>query len=57
MRSKEDAMDYRYFPTGPAAAGDRREWVETIARDMPELPGPCASGSCAITAAGVRRSY
>jgi len=40
MRSKEDAMDYRYFPDPdllPLAID--REWVETIARDMPELPG------------------
>jgi len=40
MRSKEDAMDYRYFPDPdllPLAIG--REWIEEIARGMPELPG------------------
>jgi aspartyl-tRNA(Asn)/glutamyl-tRNA(Gln) amidotransferase subunit B len=40
MRSKEDAMDYRYFPDPdllPLAID--REWIDAIARDMPELPG------------------
>jgi aspartyl-tRNA(Asn)/glutamyl-tRNA(Gln) amidotransferase subunit B len=40
MRSKEDAMDYRYFPDPdllPLAI--EREWIEEIARGMPELPG------------------
>jgi aspartyl-tRNA(Asn)/glutamyl-tRNA(Gln) amidotransferase subunit B len=40
MRSKEDAMDYRYFPDPdllPLAIS--REWIEEIARRMPELPG------------------
>jgi aspartyl-tRNA(Asn)/glutamyl-tRNA(Gln) amidotransferase subunit B len=40
MRSKEDAMDYRYFPDPdllPLAID--REWIEAIARGMPELPG------------------
>jgi len=40
MRSKEDAMDYRYFPDPdllPLAID--REWVDAIAREMPELPG------------------
>jgi aspartyl-tRNA(Asn)/glutamyl-tRNA(Gln) amidotransferase subunit B len=40
MRSKEDAMDYRYFPDPdllPLAID--RAWVEAIARGMPELPG------------------
>jgi aspartyl-tRNA(Asn)/glutamyl-tRNA(Gln) amidotransferase subunit B len=39
MRSKEDAMDYRYFPDPdllPLAID--REWIDTIAREMPELP-------------------
>jgi len=39
MRSKEDAMDYRYFPDPdllPLAIA--REWVETIRRELPELP-------------------
>ena len=39
MRSKEDAMDYRYFPDPdllPLAIS--REWVEQIRRDLPELP-------------------
>ena len=40
MRSKEDAMDYRYFPDPdllPLAID--RAWVDAIAREMPELPG------------------
>ena len=39
MRSKEEAHDYRYFPEPdlpPLIIG--REWVESIARSMPELP-------------------
>ncbi len=39
MRSKEDAMDYRYFPDPdllPLAID--KEWIEAIAREMPELP-------------------
>ena len=40
MRSKEDAMDYRYFPDPdllPLAID--RDWIDAIAREMPELPG------------------
>ncbi len=40
MRSKEDAMDYRYFPDPdllPLAIS--REWVEEVRRALPELPG------------------
>jgi aspartyl-tRNA(Asn)/glutamyl-tRNA(Gln) amidotransferase subunit B len=40
MRSKEDAMDYRYFPDPdllPLAI--EREWIDAVARAMPELPG------------------
>jgi aspartyl-tRNA(Asn)/glutamyl-tRNA(Gln) amidotransferase subunit B len=40
MRSKEDAMDYRYFPDPdllPLAID--REWIEEVGRGMPELPG------------------
>jgi len=39
MRSKEDAMDYRYFPDPdllPLAID--KSWIEAIAREMPELP-------------------
>ncbi len=39
MRSKEDAMDYRYFPDPdllPLAIS--KEWIDAVARDMPELP-------------------
>ncbi len=39
MRSKEDAMDYRYFPDPdllPLAVS--REWVEQVRRGLPELP-------------------
>jgi len=44
MRSKEDAMDYRYFPDPdllPLAID--REWIDAIAREMPELPGAMRS--------------
>jgi aspartyl-tRNA(Asn)/glutamyl-tRNA(Gln) amidotransferase subunit B len=40
MRSKEDAMDYRYFPDPdllPLAISS--EWVERVKASMPELPG------------------
>jgi aspartyl-tRNA(Asn)/glutamyl-tRNA(Gln) amidotransferase subunit B len=39
MRTKEDAMDYRYFPDPdllPLAIS--REWVEQVRRELPELP-------------------
>jgi len=40
MRSKEDAMDYRYFPDPdllPLAVS--AAWIDEVARRMPELPG------------------
>ena len=40
MRSKEDAMDYRYFPDPdllPLAIAP--DWIEQIRQSMPELPG------------------
>jgi aspartyl-tRNA(Asn)/glutamyl-tRNA(Gln) amidotransferase subunit B len=40
MRTKEDAMDYRYFPDPdllPLAIAD--EWTERVRSAMPELPG------------------
>lgn len=40
MRSKEDAMDYRYFPDPdllPLAIAD--DWIERVRRALPELPG------------------
>jgi aspartyl-tRNA(Asn)/glutamyl-tRNA(Gln) amidotransferase subunit B len=40
MRSKEDAMDYRYFPDPdllPLAIAP--EWIERVRGEMPELPG------------------
>jgi aspartyl-tRNA(Asn)/glutamyl-tRNA(Gln) amidotransferase subunit B len=40
MRSKEDAMDYRYFPDPdllPLAISP--EWIEQVRKSMPELPG------------------
>ncbi|HVE88959.1 MAG TPA: Asp-tRNA(Asn)/Glu-tRNA(Gln) amidotransferase subunit GatB [Burkholderiaceae bacterium] len=40
MRTKEDAMDYRYFPDPdllPLAIGS--EWIERVRSAMPELPG------------------
>ena len=39
MRTKEDAMDYRYFPDPdllPVIISD--EWIERVRGDMPELP-------------------
>jgi aspartyl-tRNA(Asn)/glutamyl-tRNA(Gln) amidotransferase subunit B len=39
MRSKEDAMDYRYFPDPdllPLAIS--RDWIDAVERDLPELP-------------------
>ena len=39
MRSKEDAMDYRYFPDPdllPVAIAS--EWIEQVRRSLPELP-------------------
>lgn len=39
MRSKEDSMDYRYFPDPdlmPCIISD--EWKQSVARTMPELP-------------------
>ncbi|MFZ5540447.1 MAG: Asp-tRNA(Asn)/Glu-tRNA(Gln) amidotransferase subunit GatB [Pseudomonadota bacterium] len=39
MRSKEEAMDYRYFPDPDLLPLEvAREWVEAVAREMPELP-------------------
>ncbi|MDQ3445740.1 MAG: Asp-tRNA(Asn)/Glu-tRNA(Gln) amidotransferase GatCAB subunit B, partial [Pseudomonadota bacterium] len=40
MRSKEDAMDYRYFPDPdllPLAIAT--DWIERVRQAMPELPG------------------
>jgi len=40
MRSKEDAMDYRYFPDPdllPLAIS--AEWIERVRGELPELPG------------------
>jgi aspartyl-tRNA(Asn)/glutamyl-tRNA(Gln) amidotransferase subunit B len=40
MRSKEDAMDYRYFPDPdllPLAIAP--EWIDQVKRKLPELPG------------------
>jgi aspartyl-tRNA(Asn)/glutamyl-tRNA(Gln) amidotransferase subunit B len=40
MRTKEDAMDYRYFPDPdllPLAISP--EWIEQVKKGMPELPG------------------
>ncbi|MCK6430987.1 MAG: Asp-tRNA(Asn)/Glu-tRNA(Gln) amidotransferase subunit GatB [Burkholderiaceae bacterium] len=39
MRSKEEAMDYRYFPDPDLLPLEvSREWVDAVAREMPELP-------------------
>jgi len=40
MRSKEDAMDYRYFPDPDLLPlSIDRDWIDAVAREMPELPG------------------
>ena len=39
MRSKEDSMDYRYFPDPDLLPLDiTPEWLETVRAQMPELP-------------------
>jgi aspartyl-tRNA(Asn)/glutamyl-tRNA(Gln) amidotransferase subunit B len=39
MRSKEDAHDYRYFPDPDlVAVALSEEWIESMRRDLPELP-------------------
>lgn len=39
MRSKEDSMDYRYFPDPDLLLlVIEDEWIERVAADMPELP-------------------
>jgi aspartyl-tRNA(Asn)/glutamyl-tRNA(Gln) amidotransferase subunit B len=43
MRSKEEAMDYRYFPDPDLGAlVVSREWLEDVAKTLPELPEPRA---------------
>jgi aspartyl-tRNA(Asn)/glutamyl-tRNA(Gln) amidotransferase subunit B len=40
MRSKEEAMDYRYFPDPDLLPLEvSREWIDAVARELPELPG------------------
>ena len=44
MRSKEDAMDYRYFPDPDLLPLEiSRQWVNTIKAAMPELPDAAAA--------------
>ena len=39
MRTKEDSMDYRYFPDPDLLPMDiSREWLEEVKQSMPELP-------------------
>ncbi len=39
MRSKEDAMDYRYFPDPDLLPLEvTQNWIDEVARSMPELP-------------------
>ncbi len=62
MRTKEDAMDYRYFPDPdllPVIISD--EWIERVRDEMPELPGAMrqrfeALGLSAYDAAAVTAS-
>jgi aspartyl-tRNA(Asn)/glutamyl-tRNA(Gln) amidotransferase subunit B len=40
MRSKEDAMDYRYFPDPDLLPLEiSSEWIERVRGELPELPG------------------
>ncbi|HQR20602.1 MAG TPA: Asp-tRNA(Asn)/Glu-tRNA(Gln) amidotransferase GatCAB subunit B, partial [Burkholderiaceae bacterium] len=40
MRSKEDAMDYRYFPDPDLLPLEiSKEWIERVRAELPELPG------------------
>jgi aspartyl-tRNA(Asn)/glutamyl-tRNA(Gln) amidotransferase subunit B len=40
MRSKEDAMDYRYFPDPDLLPLDiAADWIERVRSELPELPG------------------
>jgi aspartyl-tRNA(Asn)/glutamyl-tRNA(Gln) amidotransferase subunit B len=40
MRSKEDAMDYRYFPDPDLLPLEiSPEWIERVNKELPELPG------------------
>jgi len=40
MRSKEDAMDYRYFPDPDLLPLEiAPEWIERVKSELPELPG------------------
>jgi len=40
MRSKEDAMDYRYFPDPDLLPLEiAADWIERVRRELPELPG------------------
>ncbi|MBL8525477.1 MAG: Asp-tRNA(Asn)/Glu-tRNA(Gln) amidotransferase subunit GatB [Betaproteobacteria bacterium] len=44
MRSKEDAMDYRYFPDPDLLPVEiSRDWVEEVCAAMPELPETAAA--------------
>lgn len=62
MRTKEDAMDYRYFPDPdllPVIISD--DWIERVRGDMPELPAAMrtrfeALGLSAYDAAAVTAS-
>lgn len=40
MRTKEDSMDYRYFPCPDLLPLEiPRDWLDAVRADMPELPG------------------
>jgi len=43
MRIKEEAHDYRYFPTGLTSLEVSEKWIEQIRAELPELPKRSAS--------------
>ena len=55
MRTKEDSMDYRYFPDPdllPLEISD--EWIERVRGEMPELPHQLCAVNCSLLGIGER---